>query len=124
VTNEGDKVKLDQALHLTAASDLRGTLWGGLIGLIFLMPVAAMAIGAARGALSGNLSGYGIDDRFARDLAAKVDPGKAALILLARSDAPDRVVDEVKQLNFGGEILSTNLSSEDEQRLRDRVSAA
>lgn len=123
-TNEGDKVKLDQALNLTAAGAVRGGLWGGLIGLIFLMPVVGMAIGAAGGAISGKLSDYGIDDGFAKELAAKVEPGKAALLLLARSDAPDRVAAEVRKHNLGGEVLYTNLSAENEQRLRDLAAGA
>ena len=123
-TNEGDKVKLDQALNLTGAGALGGAFWGGLMGLIFLVPIAGAAIGAASGALGGKLSDYGIDDDFAKQLTAKVDPGKAALILMARSDAPDRVIDEMQKHNFGGEILYTNLSAEDEQRLRDSVSSA
>lgn len=117
-TNEGDKVKLDQALNLTATGAVGGALWGGLIGLIFLMPVVGAAIGAASGALSGKISDFGIDDNFAKELAAKVDPGKAALILLARSDAPERVAEEVRKHNLGGELIYTNLSDEDEQRLR------
>lgn len=123
-TNEGDKVTLDQALNLTAVGAVSGGLWGGLLGLIFLIPVVGMAISAAGGAISGKLSDYGIDDGFAKDLAAKVEPGKAALLLLAESDAPDRVAAEVRKLNLGGEILYTNLSAEDEQRLRDLAAGA
>jgi uncharacterized membrane protein len=123
-THEGDKVKLDQSLNLTRAGALGGAVWGGLIGLIFLMPVVGAAIGAAAGALSGKVSDFGINDNFARELAAKVSPGKAALIVLAQSSAPDRVVEEMKKHNLGGELLYTNLSAADEQRLRESVSQA
>lgn len=123
-TNEGDKVKLDQSINLTGAGALGGAFWGGLIGLIFLVPVVGAAVGAASGALGGKLSDVGIDDDFARQLASKVDTGKAALILLARSDAPDRVRDEMQKHNFGGELLYTNLSAESEQRLRDGATGA
>lgn len=123
-TNEGDKVKLDQALNLTAAGAVSGAFWGGLLGLIFLMPIVGMAIGAAGGAISGKLSDYGINDEFAKDLAGKVQPGNAALLLLARSDTPERVAAEIRKLNLGGEVLYTNLSAEDEQRLRDLATGA
>lgn len=123
-TNQGDKVKLDQALNLTGAGALNGAIWGGLIGLIFMLPAVGALVGAAGGALSGKLADYGIDDNFAKELAAKVDKDRAALILMAQTNAPDRVVDEMKKQNLGGEILYTNLSAEEEQRLRDSVKSA
>ena len=50
--NEG-KVKLHQAVNLTAAGAVGGTFWGALIGLIFLNPLVGAAVGAGAGALSG-----------------------------------------------------------------------
>ena len=49
------KIKLHQPsmAGLGAAS---GALWGGLIGLIFLMPLLGLAMGAAGGAAGGALS--------------------------------------------------------------------
>ena len=40
------KVKLHQAVNLTAAGAMGGTFWGMLIGMIFLNPLAGAAIGA------------------------------------------------------------------------------
>jgi uncharacterized membrane protein len=55
------KVHLKQSLNLTAvgaASGLfSGSLWGGLVGLLFLNPLAGFAIGGAIGAGAGALSG-------------------------------------------------------------------
>jgi uncharacterized membrane protein len=122
--HEGDKIKLDQAMSLTGAGAAGGALWGGLFGLIFLMPIAGIAIGAASGAIAGKLSDYGIDDRFAKEMGAKVSPGKAALVLLVRSGVPDRVVAEMKKEGFGGELIQSNLSTEDEARLVAAANAA
>src|SRR5579872_2073451 len=44
-------VKLNQLFNPTAAGAASGTFWGALIGLIFMMPLAGAAIGAASGAL-------------------------------------------------------------------------
>lgn len=123
-THEGDKIKLDQALNLTVGGAASGALWGGLIGLIFLMPVVGAAVGAAGGALVGRNTDFGINDAFAKELAAKVAPGGAALILLAHSDVPDRVAAEMRQHILGGELLYTNLSADDEQRIRDLASTS
>jgi uncharacterized membrane protein len=123
-THEGDKIKLDQAMSLTGAGAAGGALWGGLFGLIFLMPIAGMAIGAASGAIAGHFSDYGIDDKFAKEMGAKVTPGKAALVLLVRSATADRVIAEMKKHNFGGELIQSNLSTEDEAKLKAAVAAA
>jgi uncharacterized membrane protein len=44
-------VKLNQHFNPSATGALSGTFWGALIGMIFLMPLAGAAIGAASGAL-------------------------------------------------------------------------
>jgi len=122
--HEGDKIKLDQAFSTAGAGAAGGALWGGLFGLIFLMPIAGMAIGAATGALTGKLTDYGIDDNFAKQMSAKVGPGKAALVLLVRNATPDRVVAEMKKGEFGGELIQSNLSAEDEAKLREAYASA
>jgi hypothetical protein len=48
------KIKLHQP-SLAGRGAASGALWGGLIGLIFLMPLFGMAIGAASGAAAGAL---------------------------------------------------------------------
>lgn len=121
-THDGDKVRLDQSVNLAASGALGGAVWGGLIGLIFFVPVVGLVAGAAAGALGGKLSDYGIDDSFAKELGEKIKPGEAALILLARSDAPDRVAEELRKHDFGGEIIYTNMSADAEQQLRESVS--
>ncbi|HEY7034384.1 MAG TPA: DUF1269 domain-containing protein [Thermomicrobiales bacterium] len=122
--HEGDKIKLDQALSTTGAGAAGGALWGGLFGLIFLMPIAGMAIGAATGALMGHWTDYGIDDKFAKEIQAKLGPGKVALVLLVRDATYDRVIAEMKKENFGGELIQSNLSDEDEKKLIEAAKAA
>jgi uncharacterized membrane protein len=122
--HQGDKIKLDQAFSTAGAGAAGGALWGGLFGLIFLMPIAGMAIGAASGALAGKLTDYGIDDKFAKEMATKIGPGQAALVLLVRNATTDRVVAEMKKGDFGGELIQSNLSEEDEAKLREAASAS
>ena len=121
--HQGDKIKLDQAKSLTGAGALGGALWGGLFGLIFLVPVVGIAIGAASGALAGKLTDIGVDDNFAKQMAAKVGPGEVALVLLVRQSTTERVVAAMKERNLLGEIVQTNLSTESEQKLRDMFAA-
>ncbi len=44
------KVKLHQSNKLATAGAAGGALWGGLIGLLFFVPLLGMAVGAATGA--------------------------------------------------------------------------
>src|SRR5271166_747554 len=59
VKDNNGKVKLHQAVNLTAAGAVGGGFWGALIGLIFLNPLLGMAVGAAAGAVSGALTDLG-----------------------------------------------------------------
>jgi len=70
--NEKGKVKLHQAVNLTAAGAVGGTFWGMLIGMIFLNPLLGAAVGAGAGALSGKLRDIGISDDF---IQRTVKPG-------------------------------------------------
>jgi uncharacterized membrane protein len=116
------KVRLHQAVNLTAAGAVRGGFWGSLIGLIFLNPLLGMAVGAGMGAASGALSDVGINDQFMRDLAANMQPGNSILFVLVRKATPDKVLEELK--GTGGTILRTSLSHEDEAKLQAALSAA
>jgi uncharacterized membrane protein len=110
------KIKLHQAMSTSGAGAAGGALWGGLIGLIFLAPLFGMAIGAATGALAGKASDVGVNDNFMKELGAKMPAGGAALIALGSTDARDKLIERVRP--YGGEIIQTSLSSEEEERLR------
>jgi uncharacterized membrane protein len=113
------KIKLHQAVSPAGAGAAGGALWGGLIGLLFLAPVVGMAVGAASGAVAGKVSDVGVNDNFMKDLGEKLPAGGAALIVLGRSDAPDKVIERVKP--YGGQVIQTSLSEEAEQHLRDAI---
>jgi uncharacterized membrane protein len=122
VKNEKGKVKLHQALNLTAAGAVGGGFWGSLIGLIFLNPLLGAAVGAAAGAVSGALTDVGVDDKFMKELAATMTPGSSVLFVLVRKVTVDKVLEEVK--GTGGKILKTSLSHDDEAKLQAALSAA
>src|SRR5215471_14689835 len=116
------KVKLHQAVNLTAAGAVSGGFWGSLIGLMFLNPLLGLAVGAAAGAASGALTDVGVDDKFMKDLAATMQPGSSALFVLVRKATPDKVLDELA--GTGGTVLKTSLSHEDEAKLQTALTAA
>jgi uncharacterized membrane protein len=110
------KVKVKQATSLVGAGALGGAFWGMLIGLLFFAPWLGLAIGAGAGALAGSMQDIGVDDAFIKQVGASIHPGESALFILVREATTDRVIEELKP--FGGEIIHTNLSSEDEARLK------
>jgi uncharacterized membrane protein len=115
------KVKLKQAINLTAAGAASGSFWGLLIGTLFLSPVFGLAVGAASGAASGALSDIGVEDNFMKQLGATLQPNSSALFVLIRSATPDKVLDEVAP--YGGTILRTSLSKSDETELQAVLNA-
>ena len=110
------KIKLHQAMGTTGAGAAGGALWGGVIGLLFLAPLVGMAIGAASGAVAGKFTDVGVDDDFMKQLGASLPTGGAALIALGSSGARDKLVERMRP--YGGEIIQTSLSEDEEEQLR------
>lgn len=121
VRDESGKVKLRQMYNLTASGALSGGFWGMLVGMLFLNPLFGFAVGAGAGALSGTLTDLGINDGVMRKLAETLKPGTAALCVLVHQMTPDKVLAEIQP--FGGTVIKTNLSHEDESKLREALAA-
>ena len=114
---EGAKKPKTKQLHdMTGAGALGGAFWGMLFGLLFFVPFFGLAIGAAMGAIAGHFAHYGIDEDFINSVRSKITPGSSALFLLTSGAALDKVAAAVKGQQF--EIIQTNLSKEQEDRLR------
>ena len=107
-----------QQLHsMAGAGALSGAFWGMLFGLLFFVPLLGMAVGAAMGGLAGSLTDVGIDDDFIKQARDQITPGTSALFLLSTDAVVDRVMDALRGTEM--ELISTNLSAEQEQQLRD-----
>ena len=115
---EGKKrPKTRQLNSLVGVGALSGSFWGLLFGLIFFVPFLGLAVGAAMGALSGSMADVGIDDEFIDEVRKKVTPGTSALFVMTSDAVGDKVRARFKDTDM--ELINTNLSSEDEQKLRD-----
>jgi uncharacterized membrane protein len=114
--------KTRQLANMTAAGALGGAFWGMLFGLIFFVPLLGMAVGAGVGALTGSLTDVGIDDSFIRRVRDEIQPGTSALFVLSS----DAVVDKVKEAFTGQSmvLVETNLSHDEEDKLRDVFATA
>jgi uncharacterized membrane protein len=110
------KPKTRQLNNLAGFGALNGAFWGMLFGLLFFIPVLGLAIGAAMGALMGSMADVGIDDKFIAEVRGQVTEGTSALFLLTSGAVQDRVTEAIKGQPF--EIVSTNLSTEEEEKLK------
>lgn len=120
--NDNGHVKLNQLMNTTAAGAASGSLWGLLIGAVFLMPLVGVVLGAASGALGGALTDYGINDKFMKELSESLQPGSAALFVLVQQVTGDKVLEELR--GTGGTVLKTSLDHSKEQALREALAAS
>jgi uncharacterized membrane protein len=109
--------KTSQLVDLVRTGALNGMFWGMLLGLIFAAPLFGMAVGAGFGALGGAFRDYGIDDDFIKQIRTQVTEGTSALFLMTSEAVLDRVAESMKDLKF--EFIATNLSHEQEKKLRE-----
>lgn len=117
-------VRIKQSVNLVGlgatSGGLRGAMWGSLIGLLFLNPLAGFAfggmVGAGSGALSGSMVDYGINDDFIKSIGDTLQPDTSALFLLVRKSQPEKVLAELS--GFKGRILRSSLSPEQEAKLQ------
>jgi uncharacterized membrane protein len=116
------KIKLHQAVNHTAMGAAGGALWGSVIGLLFLAPFIGAAVGAAAGAAGGAVTDTGINDNFMKEISQNLRPGAAALFVLVKQAARDKVVPEIAQ--YGGQLVQTSLDTDQEDALREMMAAA
>ncbi len=127
------KVHLKQCVDVFGGATTQGValgvLWGGLMGLLFMNPLAgllgSLAGGAGGGAMTvaasdfGLLSDYGIPDNFIRSLGNTIGRGTSAIFLLIRSADHEKVLSAMSR--HEGTILKTSLSAEQEDKLRSAL---
>lgn len=124
IRDANGKVHIKQSInmvgHGATYGTLTGGLWGTLVGLLFMNPLAGFAVGslvgAGTGALSGSLVDFGIDDDLIREMGETLQPGTSALFLLIRKVQPEKVLSELK--GFGGRVMRSSLSPDQEARLQ------
>jgi uncharacterized membrane protein len=105
--------------HAVGGGATWGMFWGFLFGLLFFIPVFGMAIGAGMGALMGKMAKTSIDKQFQEQVRDMLKPGTSALFLVLEKVTPDKAVEAMSK--YGGTVLKTSLSKEDEQELQEAL---
>ncbi len=113
------KPKTRQLHHTTAVGALGGSFWGLLFGLIFFVPLLGVVVGAAAGAFAGSLTDVGIDDDFIDTVRGEVTEGTSALFVMTQDVVVDRVKESLASQGIRGQLIETNLSADEEAKLRE-----
>lgn len=119
VRNEEGKYRTITNQHLVGAGATWGMFWGLLFGILFFVPVFGLAWGAGLGAIMGKISKSSIDKGFQDQVREQVKPGTSALFLIIEQMTTDKALAGLSQ--FGGTILKTSLSEEDEKELQEAL---
>jgi uncharacterized membrane protein len=122
VKEANGRVKLNQLLQPVAQGAVSGALWGSLIGLLFMMPLAGASIGAVSGALGGKLADLGINDEFMRQVARTLQSGNAALFLLIRKMTTGKVLAALR--GVGGTVMRSSFDETKEEALQAALAGA
>jgi uncharacterized membrane protein len=141
------KLRVDRGYQMLTTG--QGAGWGGFWGLIIGTTLATLAIpftagtsaaaaGAAlaSGAITGTTIGagvgatkasswkdeFGITDDFVKQVKALIEPGDSAIFAILRVVDPDVVADQFR--GYGGTILRTTLSRDQQAKLEKVLSAS
>jgi uncharacterized membrane protein len=122
VKDANGRIKLNQLFQPVAQGAVSGMFWSSLIGLLFMTPLAGTAIGAASGALGGQLADLGINDEFVRRAARTLQSGNAALFLLIRKMTTDKVLAALRRA--GGTVMRSSFDETNEEVLQAALAGA
>ena len=113
------KSHVETPQKIVGVSAASGALWGMLIGLLFFVPGVGLLLGGAMGALFGKLGKSGVNDQFRAQVQDMLKPGTAAVVIMAEKITEDKFADAMAP--FGGTLLKTSLSEEDEKELASEL---
>lgn len=121
VDPDGEK-HVDIPSKVVSSSAASGALWGMLVGVLFLVPALGFLVGGAMGVLSGSLSKVGITRAFRERVEDMLEPGHAAVVVMAQKITEDKFASAMGEL--GGTVLQTSLSTADEQELASELAGS
>jgi uncharacterized membrane protein len=90
--------------HETSATATRGSVLGGLVGLMFLAPETG-AVGTGVAALAQQLRGTGIDRTFLEEVKAQLRPETSALLVLSSHADLDEVRPVIERGLSRGDVI-------------------
>ena len=120
--DEKGKYRVRTTHHELATGATWGMFWGLLFGVLFFVPVLGLAIGAGLGALFGLVNKLEISDKFQRQVRDMLQPGTAAVFVIAEKMTTDKLIDVISK--FNGTVLKTSLPRDVEQQIQEAISGS
>lgn len=123
--NDKGKIEVDNEKHPVRKGVVVGGVIGGITGAIFLVPGIGAAAGAAIGGMVGKMDKSGAEDdfkSFVESVEQRMQPGDVAMVMLAQTDARERVVHDLGQ--FGGTFYSYDISDEEVASIQKEIDRA
>jgi uncharacterized membrane protein len=117
VRHADGKIKMKSIRNLTGAGAMGGAFWGLLVGILFLMPVFGIAVGAVSGAIAGHFAHFGVSREFLKQIEDTVKPGTSALAIIATNVTVDKAVQVLSPLH--PKVIRSSLSTEQEAKLNE-----
>lgn len=93
-----------------------GALLGGVIGVLFFLPLIGAAAGAAIGVLTKRIDDIGITSEQLDTIGKRVGPGTSALFVVNTDTDRDRLAERFHGL--GASLIASNLVPEEEAEVR------
>jgi uncharacterized membrane protein len=94
---------------------------GMLAGFLVGGPIGAAVVGAGLGAVTAAIKDFGIDDASLAAIQSRLQPNSSALLVLGQARDQDAYVAKLR--DFDPQVVSTTLTPELEQALRDRLAS-
>ena len=106
------RTQVVETVDVTPAKGALAGSWFGLLGSLLIAGPAGLAVilgGAAAGALYGKLVDRGLEDDWVKEMAAWIDPGTSALLLLIDAGFDPALIEELKRYEGIGRVATTTL---------------
>jgi uncharacterized membrane protein len=114
--SRADSIAIQPEVNLYWAHVIGGAIWGGVLGVVFLMPAVGIIVGAAVGFVTGRITDVGIRNTYLESVGRQLEKGEAAVALLARRANPGAVAEVIRR--FGGTVMRSSLSGRHRDQIR------
>jgi uncharacterized membrane protein len=120
--DEKGKFHVRTTHHEVATGATWGMFWGLLFGFLFFIPLLGWAVGTGIGALMGLVAKLEISSEFQRQVRDMLQPGTAAVFVVAEKMTTDKVIDSLAK--YHGTVLKTSLPKDVERQIQEALSGS